>query len=85
MDKKFIVVSPASSVFVGDSFRSEPSLAAVIGTDPFISSFGGESSSSQVFPVSSSRTLASKEGYGCRAISGGGGKASPNEEDRITS
>jgi hypothetical protein len=52
--------SPASSVFVGDSFRLEPSLVAVIGTDPFLSSSGGESSSSQVFPVYSSRTPASK-------------------------
>jgi hypothetical protein len=52
--------SPASSVFVGDSFRSEPSSAAVTGTASFTSSSGGESSSSQVFPVSSSRTPASK-------------------------
>jgi hypothetical protein len=52
--------SPASSVFVGDSFRSEPSLAAVTGTTLFMSSSGGESSSSQVFPVSSSWTPASK-------------------------
>jgi hypothetical protein len=49
--------SPASSVFVGDSFMSEPSSAAVIGTE---SSSGGESSSSQVFLVFSSRTPASK-------------------------
>jgi hypothetical protein len=53
--------SPASLVFVGDSFRSEPSLAAVTGTAPFMSSSGGESSSSQVFSVSSSQTPASKE------------------------
>jgi hypothetical protein len=53
--------SPASSGFVGDSFRSEPSLAAVTGTAPFMSSFGGELSSSQVFSVSSGRTPASKE------------------------
>lgn len=53
--------SQTSSVFVGDSFRSKPSSAAITGTAPFMSSFGGESSSSQVFPVSSSRTPASKE------------------------
>jgi hypothetical protein len=40
--------SLASSVFVGDSFRSKPLSAAVTGTE---SSFGGGSSSSQVFPV----------------------------------
>jgi hypothetical protein len=50
-------VSPASSVFVGDSFRSEPSSAAVTGTE---SSSGGVSSSSQVFSVFSSGTPASK-------------------------
>jgi hypothetical protein len=45
---------------LGISFRSEPSLAAVTGTDPFLSSSGGESSSFQVFLVYSSRTPASK-------------------------
>jgi hypothetical protein len=48
--------SPASSAFVGDSSRSEPSSAADTGTK---SSSGGESSSSQVFPAVSSRTPAS--------------------------
>jgi hypothetical protein len=52
--------SPASSVFVGDSSRSEPSSAVdtrtITGTE---SSSWGESSSSQVFPVFSSRTPAS--------------------------
>jgi hypothetical protein len=52
--------SPTSSVFVGGSSRSEPSLAAVIGTVTGTeSSSGGESSSPQVVPVFSSRTLAS--------------------------
>jgi hypothetical protein len=49
--------SLASSVFVGDFFESEPSSAAGTGTE---SSFGGVLSSSQVFPVFSSRTPASK-------------------------
>jgi hypothetical protein len=40
--------SLASSVFVGDSSRSEPLSAAVTGTE---SSSEGELSSSQVFPV----------------------------------
>jgi len=54
-------VSPASPIFVGDSFRSKPSSAAVTRTAPVVSSSGGELSSSQVFPVSSSQTPASKE------------------------
>jgi hypothetical protein len=45
---------------LGISFRSEPLLAAVTGMDPFLSSSGGESSSSQVFSAYSSRTPASK-------------------------
>jgi hypothetical protein len=49
--------SPASSAFVGDSTRSEPSSAADTGTvSGTESSSGGESSSSQVFPAVSSRT-----------------------------
>jgi hypothetical protein len=52
--------SPTSLVFGGDSFRSEPSSATVTGTDPFLSSSGGESSSSQMFLVYSSQTPASK-------------------------
>jgi hypothetical protein len=48
--------SLASSVFVGGSSRSEPSSAAVTGTE---FSSGGESSSPQVVPVFSSRTPAS--------------------------
>jgi len=39
----------------------EPSPEAVAGTDPFMSSFEGELSSSQMFLVYSSRTPASKE------------------------
>jgi hypothetical protein len=50
-------VNPASSTFVGHSFRSEPSSAAVTGMESFPK---GESSRSQVFPVFSSRTPASK-------------------------
>jgi hypothetical protein len=34
-------VSPTLSVFVGDYFRSEPSLAAVTGTAPFYVFFRG--------------------------------------------
>jgi hypothetical protein len=49
-------VSPASSVFVGGSSRSEPSSTAVTGME---SSSGGESSCPQVVLVFSSRTLAS--------------------------
>jgi hypothetical protein len=52
--------SPASSAFVGDFSRSEPSSTAVTGTVTGTeSSSGGDSSSSQVFPAVSSRTPAS--------------------------
>jgi hypothetical protein len=52
--------SPASSAFVGDFSKSEPSSAAVTGTVTGTkSSSGGESSSSQVFPAVSSQTPAS--------------------------
>jgi hypothetical protein len=53
--------SPASSVFVGDSFKLEPSSEAVTGTALFMSYSGSESSSSQVFPMSSNWTPAFKE------------------------